>query len=301
MRTSAALILMIGTWACSPKQIGLTRMADALTATATSFSRDNDIELVRDAAPSTLKLIEMVLDEQPKHAGLLMSACNGFAQYAYGFVHIDAELAAESSPALAAELRGRAVLMYDRARGYCTRAIELRHPGFGAALVKDPAAAVARVGIDDLPALFWLGAALGAQVSIADNQLARLPDLVAVRVILARALALDERWERGTIHEALIAVESLPPLLGGSADRARRHFERALELSSGQSAFAYVTMASGMTVTPANRATFEQYLKSALAIDVNREPALRLVNLIAQKRARYLLARTSRRFSDKGF
>ena len=110
MRTSAALILMIGTWACSPKQIGLTRMADALTATATSFSRDNDIELVRDAAPSTLKLIEMVLDEQPKHAGLLMSACNGFTQYAYGFVHIDAELAAESSPALAAELRGRAVL-----------------------------------------------------------------------------------------------------------------------------------------------------------------------------------------------
>jgi hypothetical protein len=286
---------------CSPKQIGFNRMADALTATATSFSRDDDVELVRSAAPSTLKLIEMVLDGQPRHAGLLSVACSGFTQYAYGFVQVDAEFAADTNPALAADLRGRASRMYARARGYCLRAIELRHANFAAALAKDPAAAVASLSAEDVAPLFWLGVTLGAGVSLADNPLPKLKDLVAARAILARALALNESWERGAIHEALIAFEGLPPLLGGSVDRARRHFERAVELSGGQSAFAYVTMASSVALAARDRGAFEKHLKSALAIDVNRDPTLRLANLIAQKRARYLLTKTSRLFADPAF
>ena len=64
-------------------------MADALAATATTYRSDNDIELVRVAAPSTLKLVEMMLDQAPDHAGLLSTACSGFAQYAYGFLRAE--------------------------------------------------------------------------------------------------------------------------------------------------------------------------------------------------------------------
>jgi hypothetical protein len=38
---------------CSPKRRALYRMADALTSTAAAFTRDNDPEFVRQAAPST--------------------------------------------------------------------------------------------------------------------------------------------------------------------------------------------------------------------------------------------------------
>ena len=104
--------------ACSPKKLGISRMADALTATASAYSRDDDPEFVRLAAPSTLKMVEMLLDDQPGHAGLLLTACSGFTQYAYGFLQLDAERAAVSDQASAAELRGRATRMYERARGY---------------------------------------------------------------------------------------------------------------------------------------------------------------------------------------
>jgi predicted anti-sigma-YlaC factor YlaD len=88
----------------------------------------------------------------------------------------------------------------------------------------------------------------------------------------------------------------MSPLLGGSAARARAHFDRAVALSSGHSAVAYVTLASTVSVGARDRAEFERLLKTALAIDLNARPSLRLANLVAQRRAQMLLAQESRLF-----
>jgi tetratricopeptide (TPR) repeat protein len=276
--------------ACSAKRMGINRMADALSSTASAFGRDDDPEFVRVAAPSTLKMVEMLIDEQPRHPGLLMTACSGFTQYAYGFLQMDAEMLPAKDAAAARVLKDRAARMYDRARGYCVRHLELRHPGIGAALGRDPRAALAAARIDDVPALYWAAAAWGGHLSLAGNPLMRLGEVATVRALLTRAVALDEDWEQGAVHEALIAVEGLPVLLGGSQARARAHFDRAVELSKGQSAFAYVAMAASLPNPAKERAEFERLLTAALAIDASRTPSLRLANLIAQRRAKFLLA-----------
>jgi predicted anti-sigma-YlaC factor YlaD len=46
------------------------------------------------------------------------------------------------------------------------------------------------------------------------------------------------------------------------------------------------------------RAEFETLLKQALAIDVAQASDTRLANLVAQRRARWLLSRTERLFTD---
>jgi predicted anti-sigma-YlaC factor YlaD len=291
-----AVALFAAVSACSPHTIAMNRMADALSATARSYSSDNDIELVRTAAPSTLKLVEMMLDGSPQHPGLLLTACSGFTQYAFGFLQIDAEIAAVSDRAGAAALNERAARMYARARGYCLRLIETRHRGFGAELKKDARTALARAGKEDVPGLFWLAVASGGEASLASVPLLRLPDLVTIRAILNRALALDEAWDRSAIHEVLISLDGMPALLGGSAERATRHFERAVELSGGRSAFAYVTMASSVSVPARDRAGFEKHLKAALAVDVDADASRRLGNLIAQRRAKFLLSRANALF-----
>jgi predicted anti-sigma-YlaC factor YlaD len=113
---------------------------------------------------------------------------------------------------------------------------------------------------------------------------------------LTRALQLDDAWQGGTIHEAMIALDSLPVLLGGSASRAREHFNRAVALANGESAFAYVALATGVAQPAKDRAEFERLLRAAIAIDVSKRPSIRLANLIAQKRARYLLSQTDKLF-----
>jgi len=277
--------------------MGMNRMAAALSDTAAAYGRDDDPEFVRSGAPSTLKMVEMMLDTNPEHAGLLITACSGFAQYSYAFLQVDSEILAASDARAAAVLRERAVRMYVRARGYCVRELGTRRPPLRDALEKDPKGVPSLLSTAtkaDVPALFWAAAAWAGELSTVDNPLLRIGEVATVRALFTRALELDESWGNGAIHEAMIAVEGLPAVVGGSPVRAREHFQRAVSLSGGYSAFAYVTLASSVSAPAKDRAEFERSLKQALAIDVTKKPELRLANLVAQKRARFLLANAER-------
>jgi TRAP transporter TatT component family protein len=274
--------------ACSPKQMALNRMASAMASATSVYETDNDLEFVRVAAPSTLKTIEMLLSQSPDHPDLLLTACSGFAQYSYAFLHVEAEVRAADAEA-AKELRTRAGKMYQRARGYCMHGLEVRHPGVTAkALAADPVAALKPAKAMtklDVPWLYWTAASWGAELSLAPNQFARLPELAIVRALLNRAKALDDAWEHGAIYEALIPFDGLPPLLGGSATAARADYEKAMQLSNGKSVFAPVAMAA-TTTDPAEK---RKLLEQALAVDVSTLTSRRLTNLIAQRYARALL------------
>jgi predicted anti-sigma-YlaC factor YlaD len=137
--------------------------------------------------------------------------------------------------------------------------------------------------------LFLLSAAWGLAISNALDQPALVADLPAVRALLARALELDEDYERGSIHSALITIEALPEYLGGSPERAREHFERAVTLSDGLDVAPFVAFAAGVSMPAANRAEFQQLLEQALAIDPDEDTSMRLLNLVNQKRAQMLL------------
>ena len=87
----------------------------------------------------------------------------------------------------------------------------------------------------------------------------------------------------------MITVESQGDALGGSEERARRHFARAVEIQQGLSPGPYVALATGVVKSKQDRDEFEKLLDAALAIDPEKDPSHRLVTLITQKRARLLL------------
>jgi hypothetical protein len=281
--TTGALLLVVA--ACSPKQMALNRMASALASATSVYETDNDPEFVRLAAPSTLKTVEMLLSQSPDHPQLLLTACSGFTQYSYGFLHVEAEVKA-SDAVTSRDFRTRAEKMYARARGYCLRGLQVKHPTLTAiALAANPDGLLQVTTMEDVPWLYWTAASWGAELSLSPRSLARLPEVVVVRALLNRAKALNDKWEAGAIYEGLIAFDGLPPLLGGSSAAARADFEKAMELSSRKSVFAYVAFAS-VTADPAEK---RKLLEQAMAIDVNALTSRRLTNLIAQRYARALL------------
>ena len=111
----------------------------------------------------------------------------------------------------------------------------------------------------------------------------------AVRALAERAIALDETWSKGALHEMFISLDSLPEALGGSAEKARQHFNRAIELQRGLYPGPYIALATGVDVPAQNREEFEKLLKAALEIDPEKDPSMRLVTLVQQRRARALL------------
>ena len=136
-----------------------------------------------------------------------------------------------------------------------------------------------------MPFLYWTAASWGADLSLADDQLKRIGELTAIRALLTRARTLDETWDHGAIHEALIAVDGLPAFVGGSAPAARADFDRAVALSRGRSVFAYLAFALTLPEGSERKAMLEK----AAAIDVQQSPSRRLTNLIAQRYAKALL------------
>ncbi len=276
-----ALVLASG---CSLRQAGINRMASALAASSSVYESDNDPEFVRAAAPSTLKTIEMLMSQSPRHEGLLLTACSGFAQYSYGFLHVESVLQRGNATA-SRELRERAGRMYQRARGYCLRGLEVRHPQITVDALRGATDVLDGTAARDVPFLYWTAVSWGADLSLAPDQLRRIGDLVAIRALLMRAKSLDDGWDHGAIHEALIAVDGLPMLLGGSRDAARADFDRAIALSEGRSVFAYLAFA----LTLPEGAERKALLEKAAGIDVQQSPSRRLTNLIAQRYVKALL------------
>ena len=277
--------------------MAVNTVANTLAEAGTTFTSDEDLQLVGDAIPFALKLYESLLESVPKHAGLLLSTCSGFTQYAYAYVETDAEaLPSVRQPEIQA-LRDRALKLYLRGRGYCFRAMNIRFgDGTSELLLQKPEAVMAKAKRDDVPLLYWTAAPWGAAISLGLDRPELAIDLPTVRVLADRAIMLDEAWDNGTLHELFIALDSLPEVLGGNPARAKEHFARAVELRNGLSPTPYVSLAS-LAVGTQDRAEFERLLKAALAIDPEKDPPNRLVTLVTQKRARLMLDRVDDKFS----
>jgi len=78
----------------------------------------------------------------------------------------------------------------------------------------------------------------------------------------------------------------------------RQHFDRAMEISKGKRAGTYVSFAENASVPAQNAAEFKSLLEKALAVDVDADPSTRLANVIAQRRARWLLQHQSELFLE---
>lgn len=283
---------------CSAQKFVADRLGSAFAAGGAVWAEDDDPALVGAALPFALKTIESLVAASPRNPQLLLGACRGFASYAAGFVEPEAEALPASEFEPAQRLRARALRLHLRALGYCHRALEIRLPGAVRRLSSDPEAALARAQARDVELLYWTGASWGSAIALGLERADLSADFPAVRALFARALVLDASFDRGALHEAMISIEAIE-LLGGSAERARQHFERALALSSGRRASPHVTWARSVPVAQQRRREFREELERALAIDPEASPPDRLSNLLAQARARRLLERIDELFYDE--
>ena len=81
-------------------------------------------------------------------------------------------------------------------------------------------------------------------------------------------------------------------------ERARGHYQKALEFGGAQRAILHVTYAQSICVPTQDKKLFQESLEKALAIDVSQPSPERLANIIAQKRARWQLGRLDELFIE---
>ena len=285
---------------CSIRKFALNQVADALSATSDTFGSDDDPELVAEAAPFSLKLIEAVLAETPEHRDLLLTASASFTQYAYGFLRQRADELADHDLAAARALRARVRNHLRRGRDYGMRALEVDHPGFRGEFARDPRRAVWRIDAPaDVALLYWTAASWGLLISEAKDDPSLVADQPSVEALIDRALELRADHDRGAIHGFLISYEmSRKTTQGDPVPRARQHYAEANRLAGGKLAAHHLALAENVALGRGDKAEFQALLNLALQVDPDAVPTWRLQNILAQRRARWLLGRIDDLFVD---
>ncbi|MBN1571156.1 MAG: hypothetical protein JXA73_25195 [Acidobacteria bacterium] len=286
------VLLLPVTAGCSVRRYAINMVGNALASGNSVYENDEDLDLVGEALPFGLKLMESLLAQSPDHPGLLLTSCKGFVLYSYAYVQYQAEETEEQDLDRARALRKRARKLYLRALGYGLRGLERFYPGFENQLLLEPQKAVDRLnGKDskrDLPFLYWGAAALGLAISISLDDAALLARLPEVEAMMNRGLELDESWEEGSFHQ--FKVQLAGAKVGElNQNLIRNHYERALELSQGRNAGLHLAYAEAVSVPTQNMSEFRSLVGQSLAINPDQHPENRLVNLIAHRRAQYLM------------
>ena len=251
-----------------------SKLASSLSA---GILNQDDPETVRDGLPAYLLLLDGFLQGDPKNESLLAAGAKLYGAYAGQFVQ---------DP-------GRAARMTDKALDYGLGALCGRRPAICAARTGEFApfeAAVGATNKEDVPALYAAGATWAGWIQAHASDLDAVADIPRVKVLVERVAKLDETYDRGGAFMYLGVIDTLiPPAYGGKPEEGRREFERAIELSKGRNLMAKVLFAKSYARLVFDRELHDRLLGEVLAADP-KEPDLTLVNVLAQREAKALLA-----------
>jgi hypothetical protein len=248
------------------------RLADSLTA---GILEQDDIGIARDGIPSWLLLVDGLIQGDPRNSGLLLAGSKLYGAYAGGFV---------DDPQRAQRLAARS---FDYAR----RATCIAAPGLCAQLdapFESFASELAKSG--DVAVLHALASAWAGRIQANSGDWNAIAAIPKVQALLERVIALEPAHAQGEPHMMLGVLASLRPAsLGGQPEQGKAHFEKALALSGGRNQMVRVLYAQYYARLVFDQALHDRLLGEAIVADPHA-PGLTLINVIAQDRARALLA-----------
>ena len=114
--------------------------------------------------------------------------------------------------------------------------------------------------------------------------------LPGAAALMERVLELDKNYGEGAIHDFhILYYGSLPDYMGGDLNKTRDHFKKAVEVSGGKATSPYLSLATTVCIKEQDVEEFKRLLNQVLEIDPDVDPANRLVNILNQRKAQWLL------------
>jgi hypothetical protein len=282
-RTFVSLILLsVLLSACSPRHFIVQSMADELASQ--SKVPEDDLVLAREASAFYLKLSESLLREAPANLKLAEAVAAGFTQYAFAFVGFEAERLESKDAKAALKLRQRAARLYLRAQRHGMAALAQQIPGFLEALASPDPASWPRLGPVQIGVAYWTAASWGGYISLSKDDPNSVADLPLAIRLAHLAWEQSPDYGDGALASLMGSFEAVRP--GGSHQQAVAYFDRAIAISAGTNAGAFVAKAESIALPAGDRSAFVALLQQALAASQTQHD---LSNQLAQERAQWLI------------
>lgn len=211
--------------------------------------------------------------------------------YANAFIQTPATMLPEEEFKKQKFMYNRAKNLYLRGRDMLLEYLERKYPRFRQALHdRRFSEALSRTKPEDIDFLYWTGAGWLGAYAIDPFDMHLSMTIPGASALMERVLELDEDYGQGAIHEFYVLYYgSLPEYMGGSPQKAREHFQKAVELSGGMSTSAYLSLATTVCIKEQNLEEFKALLQKVLEIDIEADRENRLVNILNQRKAVWYL------------
>lgn len=242
------------------------------------FMRQTDVDLVREGAPAFLLMLDALAEAHPDKPAVLIAAAEAQVAYAMGF--------------LDRTQKERAKAMYLKAKSYGLRALS-QNRRFARALNgshDDFVQALGHFRKKDADALLATATSWVMWIIASSDSPAALGDMPKVLAMMKRVQTLDPCIRQGGV-DLFYGIYYVVLPLGGGRDlaKARRHFERSMEIAGPDYLLNRVTFAEYYARYAFDQKLFEKTLQGVLAAEP-AAPEFTLMNAVAKMRARALLA-----------
>jgi hypothetical protein len=238
--------------------------------------REKDPQFAREALPANLKLMEILLESDPKNRTLLLDAAMGFCGYGFMFIEDENE--------------ARASALYKKGGAYALRALALK----GA--VKDGAVNPAALDKNSAPAAFWHTFCQAAYVNLNRDDPDAIAELPRIMPVAEKVAELAPDYYYNGAYAMLGTYYAIRPrILGGDPEKAKINFAKAL-LGSGADFLLNSYMAAKMySVAAQDQEYFAAALNAILAAEL-KDDETRLPNEVAKVKAKKLLEKKDELF-----
>ncbi|MEZ4746376.1 MAG: TRAP transporter TatT component family protein [Calditrichia bacterium] len=265
---------------CSIQKIALNTTSGLFEYGIEALYAEPDLQIAETAITANLKLIEGFHRADPKNKTILDMLTQGYSGLALAFLE-------DSAP-------DRASRIYLRARDYGLLRLQQTKAFKNGIPVKesDFVARLPMLEKKDLPTLFWTAFAWAGWVNLNRNDPQAVFDLSKVKAMMTRVLELDETFFFGSAHLFWgSTLGSIPPMLGGSPEKAKEHFEKALAISDGKFLITKVYYAQFYATTTLDEELFDRMLSEVLEAPEDVLPGYELLTAVAKRKAADLQSR----------
>jgi len=271
-------LLSIFASGCSTSRLAAGAMVPVLENARDAALGSNDYKTFAAAAPSNIFLLEGLIRTDPKNPRLRLTASMLYFSYAFAFVEEQDEVYA-SLLYLKGLSHGQAALTRNKkVRTMWDQPVE-KFNEMTKYLKKK-----------DVPAVVWTAANWSQFISLHLDSTDVLVDIPRVTALLERAAELDGGFFEGLPHIILGSLHAFrPPLMGGSPEKSKHNFERAMELSQNKFLLAHLFYAKFYCYRVQDADEFKNTLNGILAEPLSILPRYRLLNEIAKQKATHLL------------
>lgn len=275
----ALILLCVLIGGCSMNRVTTRATVSVIANGLPALYRETDLQLAEAALGSDIKLLEVLLESDPRNRRLLLLLSQAYAAYSLGFVEdIEPE---------------RAKMLYLRGRDYALQSLSFgRHSSTRLVeLTSDELTArVDEVQKKDIEPLFWSALCWGNWIMLNLTEPQAIFDLTRVETMMRRVLELDEGYYFAGPHLFFGSVlAARPVMLGGNPAKAREHFQRGRELTGDAFLLMQYYEARFLAVQMQDEELFTTLLTNVLEAPLSILPDYGLINRIAKRKAALLL------------